>query len=488
MDFPVTPASTLRIQQLYRQQDQLREHHRTPFSPGQLLQAVVEHKIDPSNYLLTIAGRQLQAQSALPLQVGQQLDLQVTTAGPKIELRVITDPLTRQLGSRLHLLGGQQGLLPNLAQLGEGPHLKLLSENSRNTLTLLSQTIPTLPGSPPAATAVQGSTELLGAILHTLQTNPTTPLKSDGALPGLIQTIAPGLGSEQASTSQAAPSSQPGIIVALATTVAGNGPSLHLLQEAVKAAPPGTPHLLELGSQILDFFTTNPKLFPTRELFSILSQALGTTTADAPLSRPEQSPQGGQLQQLLDHLGLRMEQLFAAGRGEEASHTLKFALLELSQSGKALPPAVEQGSQLLQTLELYQMLQVRLAGESLFFLPMPLPFLQQGFLLIDEAPEHDPSGEQQERQSRNYSLHLELTGLGTLQIELHQEGERLDIRFHLEDREKMTFMGGYREELEQWLTRMELHSVQFLTGAKDPTKTLLDLLLHDTTGMVNTKA
>jgi hypothetical protein len=62
------------------------------------------------------------------------------------------------------------------------------------------------------------------------------------------------------------------------------------------------------------------------------------------------------------------------------------------------------------------------------------------------------------------------------------------LKFLAEDVERAKYIQGFRGELEQWLTAGRLDSVQFLVGAKEPTKLLLEKLVHGLTGMVDTTA
>ena len=57
-----------------------------------------------------------------------------------------------------------------------------------------------------------------------------------------------------------------------------------------------------------------------------------------------------------------------------------------------------------------------------------------------------------------------------------------------ENIEKAKFVAGYREDLEQWITSGRLDSVQFLVGAKEPIKTLLEKITSGGTGMIDTRA
>ncbi|NOQ45966.1 MAG: hypothetical protein GQ559_04735, partial [Desulfobulbaceae bacterium] len=197
---------------------------------------------------------------------------------------------------------------------------------------------------------------------------------------------------------------------------------------------------------------------------------------------------GLHLRQLTDKMGLNLEQLLAVGNKNEAVQTLKNALLDITRLAANNEKQSALSGQLLNTLELYQMVQIRLASDSIFFIPLPLPFLDQGFLMI--APDKDGSQgpERNSSENKTYSLHLKLEGLGSLQIDINHQQDGVSLRFLTQDIERTRFLADHRNELQDWLTALKLESAQFLTGADDPTRMLLSRMISGTTGVVNTRA
>jgi hypothetical protein len=192
----------------------------------------------------------------------------------------------------------------------------------------------------------------------------------------------------------------------------------------------------------------------------------------------------------LTRLGVNMEQLLAQDKPAEAAQTLKFALLELSQQTGTTDKSPLTADQLTKTLELYQLLQIRLANESLFFLPLPFSFLLQGYLLIDtdRSGKHAEGKQQSSDADHTVELHLRLEGLGNVDIQIQHKEDRVSLRFLAQDAEKAKFFAEFRQELEQWITHGSLDSVQFLVGAKEPVKTLLEKITKDGAGMIDTRA
>jgi len=134
---------------------------------------------------------------------------------------------------------------------------------------------------------------------------------------------------------------------------------------------------------------------------------------------------------------------------------------------------------------------MRLANQSLFFLPLPFSFLQQGYLLVDQEQsggQQEDSQEQSRQPVQSAALHLQLEGLGNLHIDISQSGDQITLKFHTEHMEQAKYLSEYREELEGWLTSGTLVAAQFLVGAKEPAKALLARILGDNTGVIDTSA
>jgi len=227
-----------------------------------------------------------------------------------------------------------------------------------------------------------------------------------------------------------------------------------------------------------------PATHPLQQLVSFLLELDTEAVAPQPL-------QGRQLQEVVERLGINMEQLLTDNSREKAVQTLKHALLELAQQLPLGDKSSIKADQIVKSIELYHLLQVRLAGESLFFMPLPLSFLDQGYLLIDA----DQSGSEQEKNSdpsektvQHFELHLQLEGLGNLQIDFREKDGDVTLKFLAADAERAKFLAGFRSELEQWLTAANLDSVQFLVGAQEPVKSLLGKIMGGATGMIDTKA
>ena len=476
----------LRVQQLPGYQTGGQQQ--APFAQGQLLQGVISGRSATGQFTVDIGGRQLLAESSTPLQVGQRLDLQVASLFPRVELQIVRNPVHQLIGSSIHLIGQQGTSLPELAGLADQALLLAqLSPAARETLQFYAAA--TTPATPSGGEQAQLARQLLGRTLDLLTQSAGSEARNTlpAEIGALLRELAasPALGPEQAARA-----------ATLATLFA---------DPAGQAVSGGTYLSAGIDAALLPSLLAGPQQQPPSGLAaSLLSLLRDQGQAGGPLTRlvalladlepaaatgaERLAADGGQLQEVLDRLGMNMERLLAEGRPEEAVRTLKFALLELGQQ----LPAGDRGplptDQLVRTIELYQLLQIRLAGESLFFLPLPFSFLDQGYLLVDSDQSRADAQKDGEPAAPRYELHLQLEGLGNLQISILQQQGQLSLRFLAEDAERARFLSDSRGELAERLTGASLASVQFLVGAREPVSALLERIVRGVTGMVDTRA
>ncbi|OQX05566.1 MAG: hypothetical protein BWK76_27330 [Desulfobulbaceae bacterium A2] len=196
--------------------------------------------------------------------------------------------------------------------------------------------------------------------------------------------------------------------------------------------------------------------------------------------------QGAALQHLLGSLGMGQEKLLAQGRTDESVRlNLKHILLTAAALPQLTSEQRETAASLVQLIDLMQLLSLRLDSANLLFFPLLLPFLEQGYLLVD----HDAEGQgsQDDDKKTRYSLLLRLGGLGNLRVDLVPAPEGLVITFFCEDPDKARFMAGFREELLAGLSTT-VRGISFLTGAQDPVQQLLLAGTDDMRQLLDTKA
>lgn len=480
------------------------QHQRLPFFQGQRLQGVITAKADAHQFTLEINGQKITAESTAQLQVGQKLDLQVASMMPQMELQIVSgNPVNRWLGNALPLLAHQSLLMPEVAAFARDSHLmSQLSPTTQETLQFYAGNMGTA-GLPDTLQGSSTTVQLLNLIAQTATIPPGQKLEAHyQQISGLLAqlTSVPSLTPDTAA--------QAARLGELFAQMAGQeGPPVPSLHPTVLASPiaaeketealstllgrmaQNNPANMSTFSQLLPLVqedTALPSTHPIRQLLSFLIQA-GSELQPPQNQRGIEPP----TEEYLNRLGIVMERLLAENKPEEAARTLKFALLELSQQAEAADKSTVAPDQLAKTLELYQLLQMRLASEALFFLPLPFSFLQQGYLLVDSdrsGEESETGGDHSSQADQTIELHLQLEGLGNVQVNIRRQEDRIALRFLTENAEKAKFVAGFRDELARWITSADLDSVQFLVGANEPVKTLLEIMTRGGAGMIDTRA
>ncbi|MBV5318093.1 MAG: flagellar hook-length control protein FliK [Desulfobulbaceae bacterium] len=495
----------LRIQSLSAYQGSSRQQQ-APFTQGQMLQGLVSAKNGTNQFTIDIGGRQVQAESTAQLQVGQTLHLQVAALTPQVELQIVrSNPINSMIGNAIHLIGQQTATFPALTNLAEtSEQLPQLSTDTKATLQFYAGTVTDrLPGTTSAALQNQVTVQLINRAFEILAAQPNSKVgPTYAAIGDLLQQLS------QTSTLSTTTAEHAGNLATIFSQLASLQPSTNVPGQRETAAallagtnsevalmPPintvgsGDQLIQNLLSQLTPLLQENtvlPADHPLRQLLAFLVSTQSETALPQSLQMD-----GTKLQEFIDRLGVNMEQLLAGNNREKAVQTLKYALLEFSQQVPSSGGDHDQAEQLVKSIELYQLLQIRLASESLFFLPLPFSFLEQGYLLVNT--DHSKNGSEEntgssEQAVQHFELHLQLEGLGNLQIDLHQSDGGITLKFMAEDTERAKYLAGFREELGQWLTAVDLESAQFLVGAKEPAKSLLEKIVHGATGMVDTQA
>jgi hypothetical protein len=201
------------------------------------------------------------------------------------------------------------------------------------------------------------------------------------------------------------------------------------------------------------------------------------------LNTPES---GANLKQLLDRLGLSLEAVLAGGNAKQnAGQTLKAALLEISALLKSGGKLAETTDKLLGTLELYQLAQLRLSNDNLQIFPLPLPFLDHGYLLVEEDSKNANEGEG--TIPLRFSLHVRLEPLGDIEITFLDTDEGLYIRFANQSKETSHFTSAYREDLKQMITSTPVLGLSFTEGAGNPAQDLIQQLIPEGEAILDTK-
>jgi hypothetical protein len=474
---------------------------RPPFTAGQILTATVTSQEAPTLFTLQTGGQQLAVESSGHLRVGQQLTIEVTALSPQLRLQIRADtPVNQRINTSLHLLAHQGQVFSQIASLAQSArHSAQLSTAAQQTLQQMQTSLEAFsPGSPQITSMIAGIAGRLQSL--TPGASPAQTVDTMHAVGRLLQQIA-------GSAAVSSPIQEEAADLARALLTL-RGPADAATAQAMLPVPSGEPAAAPLGNLadlVRQLGAINPSLAalllpmltpsgrqPLPAGDQLMEQLLSLLTRTGLESAAgEKAPVDGRsLQQTLHTVGMNLERLLAEGKGPEAANTLKFALLEMANTATQ-PAQMQQAEEMLQSIQLAQLLNLRLSADSIFFMPLPFPFLHSGFLLIDTEKERNKESRDQTKGGGNAQvvhMHLQLEGLGNLQIDIHQDGEAIGLTFYAEDGERARFIGEHREELRQQLSAGQLHSVQFLIGAKEPVKQLLAQLVHGSTGMINTTA
>ena len=158
----------------------------------------------------------------------------------------------------------------------------------------------------------------------------------------------------------------------------------------------------------------------------------------------------GGLVRLLTGLGLDYEALIARSEIGGAVSTLK-RLLEEGRSGsdsldKVLADKLEQHAGLF---ELWQLIRLKLSRQAVEFWPLPLPGTEQAFLVAERGEGDGPGEADGGERSWRITVHLQLPGLGPLQIDFLRESSGLLLRFQCASPDQVRLLAENEEELKR---------------------------------------
>jgi hypothetical protein len=186
-------------------------------------------------------------------------------------------------------------------------------------------------------------------------------------------------------------------------------------------------------------------------------------------------------------IGLDMEALLAQGQIDEGAKTLKGILLALSQGCQDNSPEAKERDSLVKTIEMWQIFQLRLAEKGLFFLPLPLAFLEQGYMLVGNSNEEDKA---QDTAHKSFwlSLHLRLSALGNIDALLSFEQSGCNIHILCETVQVAQYMSQFKRQFIEQMEQQTISNVIIDVGAKDPERNLLSYLQPDCESFLNAMA
>ena len=485
----------------------------SPFSPGQMLRALVVESAG-NRSTLEVGGSRFEVQSKVPLSPGQSLDLQVLSTTPKLELQITGDSLSRFFSRSLSSSTSNQDLSsfftllrqvsPALSSSVSGSSLETLQDfaslqqvaagqaSGDFGLKMLQQLFSQLGGRLDNLFTQGRAQEMLPTIQSTLEEIALLFQGKDQLSPAALSKLA------QLSSAD----TQLFDLLTALRQDSNSGPAIkdtamtelwqHLQLPAdfssAAAKAPEVLNILKTGFAELIFLLKGSDSLP--QFFSTTAMQSGLSAqAETEAILPGQGGKEGEwLLQLVDKLGLNLESLLAAGKGQEAVKTLKFALMELVQNLAEHGKLAESAKQALSTLEFFQLTQLQTLRQDALVVPLPLPFLEQGYLLVEEYTEQAGRDGGGRDMPANFSLLLKLSPLGNLRIDFLAGGEGVYIRFNGQTKEAVDFLATFKDELTHALSSTTaVHGVSFTTKGEDPLSALLKRS-GSANGFVDTKA
>ncbi|WP_457577944.1 hypothetical protein [Desulfomarina sp.] len=221
---------------------------------------------------------------------------------------------------------------------------------------------------------------------------------------------------------------------------------------------------------------------PTRNILNLFSTLQQQKTID-------HNDSGTVLKQFIDKLGLSLEHMLADRKGPAAAENLKAALLEIANTFRNSESLAENTGKILNTIELFQLAQLYNNQDRQFILPLPLPFIEKGYLVVEYEEKNKGGGNDPENKKYDrFSLYLTMSDLGNIQIDFLQLKKTLYLRFRTDSDEKNRFVEQFGEQLKESLSGFPQINISFSQDAPDPIADLLQRVVSEDKSMVNTKA
>ena len=504
------------------------------FSAGEILRATVLEARSDARFLLEVGGSRVLIQAETPLSVGQMLDVEVRGSNSRLELQILPTTSHQLFGQALANVAKNHDLTALFSVLQNIPadQLQNLTSTSRQTLEsfalLLQETFPSQAGSQQVSAQ---------EILNRFFDQAATPLnslltsgKQEAAVTG-IKTVIQDIAQFFVSQSELKTTSVDGLIGKVSVTgqrileavftLQNNAPGLaspdsgeqtsasRLLEGAANTLLESVginPHnpfgqgkaeiplgLLSKGLGELIFLLKSPESMNQLLTLSTLRSGFITDRQQGMAVQHNQSSPGlensGQaLKELVSQLGLNLEKLLASGNKEAAAQTVKLALHDLIQNSQDAKSVQENGQKVLKTLEFYQLAQLQINRSDISIIPLPCPFLQKGYLLVEDDSTRDSAKNGHKYTNRRFSLYLALKEIGNLKIDFHNDDLGLSIRFYCESEQVAEFIAEHQNDLKENISNVAIKEISFSEGGGDPLTELVKKCVPPGKSFFNLKA
>ena len=120
-----------------------------------------------------------------------------------------------------------------------------------------------------------------------------------------------------------------------------------------------------------------------------------------------------------------------------------------------------------------------MSQQSVEFWPLPLPDIEQGFMVAERGEGEDDDEGGGETRPWRISVNLELSALGSLQIDFLKEREGLFLRFQCAGSDKAGLLAEGERELQDSVSAIPLEGVSYVTGVEPTATRLVKLLAGD---------
>ncbi len=462
---------------------------------GKIASATVLDNPSPNIFTLKFGGQSLDVQSQLPLQKGEQIQLQVLRTEPVLLLqKVETALLPAQIRQSLSLAGEVIDVKPLLQNLQNSfftapkssPLLQLLQPQlgpgatASPTLQASSQPLQSglqqLGGQPLSGGALQqlirqGSYEATATVLAN-QGAESKLIRIGGETYPLFGPLKAEPGESQLLRLQ---SLQPTVNFLAVDSGGGVNKNIPLLLQAPDQSLPALVRALQLP------------IFTGLDLLQNPQQQLLKTLADLNPAKLQEPGAGVILKSSLEQLGIRSESLVAKGRAHEAAGQLKTVLADIARIFQGQKEISVPASRLLATLENNQVLQAHFQNGNNLIFPLPFSFLEQGYLSVDQDGGQDREG-LESAKDLSCTIHLNMEGLGNMRIRCVQNKEAVRVAFFLDSQEKVDFVASHGDELVEGVSSAPLLSLSFAKGVDSPGAALIQNVLAAEQGIVSTSA
>ncbi|OHB32839.1 MAG: hypothetical protein A2X84_04220 [Desulfuromonadaceae bacterium GWC2_58_13] len=381
---------------------------------------------------------------------------QSTTAG--------MEPLSKQLANAL-----QKALVPPPRADGTPPSIPAIPSQPEPSLTRLAEVLAEIP------TVIRQPGQV-GRFLESQPAELTAVLR-----PLLRLAAATGEPPVSIPSPQGRPASEEGASARQALFAQASPPQVLSRQEVGQLA---TEFVRALREYMQPFAGVTSESIERIEQQAAMLQQVFQGPFEQALAAIGQKPLGKDLLGALFHLLRHPPERLAEGQGAQLSRQIIDALQKIVEQENGRIEEKQEDSR--RHLELWQLCRARFGDTDTSFVPLPLPFLDNGFMIAHRQPSQESeTGTPEEIVS--LSLFLDLQKLGPLQVDLLYQNEELFVRFKCVDQAAADFVSAASGELGEALGNIRVSTVAVGTGAESPDRALIRKMIPPEKGILDAR-